>query len=61
MEKRDPGLPKATRNVKSWTPVDFLNYFNSWEYFTKHVIPATNKALTDNGMKQERTLGELKQ
>ncbi len=32
-----------------------------WEYFTKHVILATNKALTDNGIKQELTLGELKQ
>ncbi len=26
-EKRDPRLPKATGNVKSWTPVDFFNYF----------------------------------
>ncbi len=61
MEKRDPWLPKATRNVMSWTPVDFLNYFMPWEYFSKHVIPATNKALTDNGIQQELKLGELKQ
>ncbi len=32
-----------------------------WDYFKEHVVPATNKALTDNGIKQMLTLAELKQ
>ncbi len=48
-------------NLKSWTPVNFFIYFMPWDYFKEHVVPATNKALTESGLKRMLTLAELKQ
>ena len=59
-KKHNPSLKNASHHApKSWTPIEFFNFFTPWTYFENHIVPATNVALR-SANKKLTSLPEIK-
>ncbi len=60
VEKLYPSLKNVNYQApKSWTPIEFFNFFMPWTYFENHIVPATSNALR-SAKKKPTSLPEIK-